>query len=151
MKKYILPVCLLAVMACSKKDDDTSSSATPSNTIAFTKANLVGSWDLARVEGYDITNDSLLETQFHTKGELVMVFNADNSITAIEKGDAFDYGNYEIARKNNKDYLVFIRQGWGDDSMEAAFLTQTSLVISDKPYQLSEGNDMYGKTYLSKR
>jgi hypothetical protein len=157
MKKFILPLCLLAVIACSKKDDDNTSTKTTSTTTSgsttpgFTKANLTGTWDYTKVQTLDMATDSVTDETLLEKGEAALIFGTDNSIIVMDQGDPVDQWMYSITKKNNKDFLALIRFGNENDTMEVASFTGTSMVLNEKLDAQSDSSDQYVKVYLKKR
>lgn len=150
MNKLILPLCFLVFIGCKKDKDDNSSTTTTPAAVVFNKANLIGTWEINKDETYKLANDSLIDTDVFDKGYLSVTFHADNSIIATEDGDSENIGNYTIVKKGNKDILVFI--GLGDnDSNEVMSFSATSMVWSSKIDAIAWGDNIYSKSYLTKR
>lgn len=147
MKKIILPMCMLAMIACSKEETKTT---TNNNTsITFNKENLVGTWNIDKLEGYTTSNDSLTLTFPFTKGSATVAFNADNSfITKSPFGNA--EGTFSIIKLNGKDVLITTETGDPSDTCEISTFTASTLIFDDRAAEIRANDDSWSKTYCSK-
>lgn len=145
MKKYILPLCILAIVACSKDEDE----KTTETTVEFNKANLTGAWNVTKIEGYTLPGDSLFQTMPFTAGQAVATFNSDNSYSITSPfGNAT--GTFSIIKISGKDALITKETGEDPDTAEIVTFSKTAMVFSDREQELRDGDDDWTKTYLSK-
>jgi hypothetical protein len=151
MKKLIIPMLLLSLVACEKEEDKKEETKVdPNATIAFTKEALVGTWNITKIEGYTIPGDSLFETMNFNAGDAKVVFTASDTYTTTSTFGT-STGTYSIIKLDGKDVLVTIEPGDRPDSQEVVLFTSSKSEWSDKQFEVRDGDDDYSKTFLTKQ
>jgi hypothetical protein len=151
MKKLIIPMLLLAMVACKKEDDKKEEvKPDPNAPVAVTKENLVGTWSITKIEGFTIPGDSLFETMNFNAGSATVAFTANDTYTTTSSFGT-STGTFSIIKLNGKDVLVTVEPGDRPDSQEVVLFTATKSEWSDKQFEVRDGDDDYSKTYLTKQ
>ncbi len=146
MKKLMIPMLLLAIVACKKEDDKKED---PNAAVAFNKEAVVGTWKINKFEEYSIPGDSLKLAYNVPDGTGTFTLGSDNKYaTVLPLGS--DNGTYTIAKLNGKDLLILLEAGKQPDTNEVVLFTKTSFVISNKDAETRRGSNDYSKGYLSK-
>ncbi len=138
----------VALIACSKSEDD-AAKTDPNAQVEVTKANLVGTWNITKIEGFAIPGDSLFQTMNFNPGSATFTITSDNKYTTVS-GFGTSSGDYVLTTVNGKNLLILLEPGDPADTAEVLSLTKNSMVTTDKQQELNEGDDEYTKTYLSR-
>jgi hypothetical protein len=147
MKKFILPLCILAIVACNKKEDPKE--AIPTTPATFSKTNLVGTWSIMKENYYTTDDDSLSDSYELKKGEMTFTFESDNTLSIREEGDLVSVGYFSTGKLGSKDLLILT--GGGDsDTEEVVSFSAQAMVLSDKMSSINWGDDEYSKLHLAK-
>jgi hypothetical protein len=148
MKKLILPLVAIAFIACSKSEDD-ATKTDPNAQVEVTKANLVGTWSINKLERYTIPGDSMFGTMNFNSGEASLTLGNDDKYTTITPFGNSN-GSFTVVKSGTKTYLITIETGDPADTAEILSLTKSALITSDKQQGVNSNDDEYGKTYLSR-
>jgi hypothetical protein len=145
MKKLIIPMLLLAMVACKKDETATQNDA----AVPFSKEALLGKWNINKFEGLTVANDSITMQMTFNAGDATITFNANGT---YETKTTFDNseGTFNVLKLNGKDVLVTIEPGDRPDSMEIVSFTKSGMVFDDKQFEQRRGSDDYTKAYCSK-
>lgn len=133
------------MVACSKDEDE----KTETTTAEFNKANLVGTWNITKIEGYSIPGDSLMLTMPFNAGQATATFGSDNSFS-VTSPFGNDAGTFSIIKLNGKDALITEVTGDDPDTVEISTFSKTTMVFDDRSQEIRDGDDDWSKTYLSK-
>ncbi|MFY8108606.1 MAG: hypothetical protein ACOVO9_06425 [Bacteroidia bacterium] len=144
MKKLIIPMLLLAMVAC-KKEEETSTDA----PVTFSKEALIGKWNINKFEGLNLANDSITMQMNFNAGDATITFNSNGTYLTKTTFDE-SAGTFNVLKLNGKDVLVTIETGDRPDSMEIKTFTKSSMVFDDKQFEQRRGSDDYTKAYCSK-
>lgn len=145
MKKLILPLMAIALIACSKSEED-ATKTDPNAQVEVTKANMVGTWNVTKIEGFTIPGDSLFQTM--NLSATFTLTNDDKYSTVSSFGTS--NGTYVLTTVNSKKLLILLESGDPADTAEVLSLTKSAMVITDKQQEINDGDDEYTKTYLSR-
>ncbi|MCU0441698.1 MAG: hypothetical protein MUE96_04805 [Bacteroidia bacterium] len=150
MKKLIIPILLLAMVACKKEEDKKEEvKPDPNAPVAFTKEAAVGTWQINKFEEYAIPSDTIKFTFNVPAGQGTFTLGSDNSYsTVLPLGS--DNGTYIIGKLNGKDLLILLETGKQPDTNEVVLFTKSSFVISNKDAETRKGSNDYSKGYLSR-
>lgn len=148
MKKLILPLMAIAFIACSKSEDD-ATKTDPNAQVEVTKANLVGTWNINKIEGYTIPGDSLFQTMNFNAGDATLTLTNDDKYTTTSTFGTSN-GTYSVVTVNGKKMLITIEPGDPADTLEILSLTKNSMLGTDKQQEINRNDDEYTKTYLSR-
>lgn len=138
----------MALIACSKSEDDATKSD-PNAQVEVTKANLVGTWNINKIEGFTIPGDSLFQTMNFNNGDATLTLTNDDKYTTTSTFGTSS-GTYTVATVNGKKMLITIEPGDPADTLEVLSLTKSAMVGTDKQQEINSGDDEYSKTYLSR-
>lgn len=107
----------------------------------FNQANLIGTWDLIRLENRDNNTDAIIDTALVPPGLLYFSFNNDGTGEANLGDTIFTY-NYLLETLNNKNMIIFMLTGDPDyDTIEVTRFTETEMDFTDKPDVINDPND----------
>lgn len=148
MKKLILPLMAIALIACSKSEDD-ATKTDPNAAVEVTKANLVGTWNISKIEGFTIPGDSLFQTINFNAGDATFTVTNDDKYTTVSTFGTSN-GTYVLTKVNSKNLLILLEPGDPADTSEVLSLTKNAMVISDKQQEVNRNDDEYTKSYLSR-
>ncbi len=135
----------IALIACSKSEDD-ASKTDPNAAVEVTKANIVGTWNVTKIEGFSIPGDSLIQTM--NLSATFTLTNDDKYSTVSTFGTS--NGTYVLTKVNAKNLLILLEPGDPADTSEVLSLTKNGMVITDKQQEVNRNDDEYTKTYLSR-
>ncbi len=144
MKKLLIPMLLLAMVAC-KKEEETSTDA----PVAFSKEALIGKWNINKFESLKLTNDSVMMQMSFNAGDASITFNSNGTYVTKTTFDDSE-GTFSVLKINGKDVLVTLEPGDRPDSMEIKTFTKSSMVFDDKQFEQRRGSDDYTKAYCTK-
>lgn len=139
---------LLAMVACKEEEEETK--VDPNVAVEFTKEKLVGTWNITKIEGFTIPGDTLFQTMNFNAGDATVAFTANNTYTTTSTFGT-STGTYNMIKLNGKDVLVTIEPGDKPDSAEIVTFTNSSMVFTDKQFEVRGGDDDYTNTYCSKQ
>lgn len=148
MKKLILPLMAIALVACSKSEDD-AAKTDPNAQLEVTKTNLVGTWNINKIEGYTLASDSLFRTMNFNAGDATLTLTNDDKYTTTSTFGTSS-GKYTVTTVNGKKLLITIEPGDPADTLEVLSLTKSAMVGTDKQQEINSGDDEYSKTYLTR-
>lgn len=148
MKKLILPLMAITCIACSKSEDDAKKND-PNAQVEVTKANLVGTWNITKIEGFTIPGDSLFQTMNFNAGDAILTLTNDDKYTTTSTFGTSN-GTYSVVTVNGKKMLITIEPGDPADTLEVLSLTKSSMLGTDKQQEINRNDDEYTKTYLSR-
>ena len=138
----------VALIACSKSEDD-AAKTDPNAQVEVTKANLVGTWNITKIEGFAIPGDSLFQTMNFNAGDATLTLTNDDKYTTTSTFGTSS-GTYTVATLNGKKMLITIEPGDPADTMEVLSLTKNAMLGTDKQQEINRNDDEYTKTYLSR-
>lgn len=148
MKKLILPLMAIALIACSKSEDDAKKND-PNAQVEVTKVNLVGTWNISKIEGFTIPGDSLFQTMNFNAGDASFTVTNDDKYSTVSTFGTSN-GTYVLTKVNAKNVLILLEPGDPADTSEILSLTKNSMIITDKQQEVNRNDDEYTKTYLSR-
>ena len=147
MKKILIPMLLLAMVACKKEEETKADDS--NDPIAFSKEALLGKWNINKFEALNLSNDSVTMQMTFNPGDATITFNGDGTYATRTTLDNSD-GTYSIIKLNGKDVLITLEPGDRPDSMEIKTFTKSSMVFDDKQFEQRRGSDDYTKAYCTK-
>lgn len=147
MKQLLIPMLLLAMVACKKEDETKKDDS--NNPVEVTKANLVATWNINKFEEYSLPGDSLLNTYNFPAGSATLTLrNDDTYSTVLSLGTS--NGTYSLFKLGSRNFIILMEPGDRPDTTEVLSLTSSSLVTSDRYAEVNDGDDDYSKGYMTK-
>ncbi|MDP3928799.1 MAG: hypothetical protein Q8R57_07235 [Bacteroidota bacterium] len=146
MKKLIIPMLLLAMVACKKDETKTEDKDA---AVAVTKENLVATWSINKFEEYTLPGDSLKTSFTLTPGSGSFTLRADNSYSTVTSFGTSN-GTFSLIKLNGKDVLILNEPGDRPDSNVVTKLTKSSFIISNRDFEANRNSKDYTVGHMSK-